>query len=33
MIAAIASAQGLPLHTRNAKNFAGLGDMLQIVEV
>jgi toxin FitB len=33
MIAAIASAQGLPLYTRNAKDLVGLADMLQIVEV
>jgi predicted nucleic acid-binding protein len=33
MIAAIASAHGLPLYTRNAKDLAGLGDMLQIVEI
>jgi predicted nucleic acid-binding protein len=33
MIAAIASAHGLPLYTRNAKDLAGLGDMLQVVEV
>jgi len=33
MIAAIASAHGLPLYTRNAKDLVGLGDMLQIVEV
>lgn len=33
MIAAIASAQGLPLYTRNAKDLVGLTDMLQIVEV
>jgi predicted nucleic acid-binding protein len=33
MIAAIASAQGLPLYTRNAQDLVGLADMLQIVEV
>ena len=33
MIAAIASAHGLPLYTRNAKEFVGLADMLHIVEV
>jgi toxin FitB len=33
MIAAIASAHGLPLYTRNAKDLVGLGDMLEIVEV
>ena len=33
MIAAIASAQGLPLYTRNAEDLVGLADMLQIVEV
>lgn len=33
MTAAIASAHGLPLYTRNAKDLAGLGDMLQIVEI
>ena len=33
VIAAIASAHGLPLYTRNAKDLVGLADMLQIVEV
>ena len=33
MIAAIASARGLPLYTRNSKDLVGLADMLQIVEV
>ncbi|RKT56649.1 type II toxin-antitoxin system VapC family toxin [Saccharothrix australiensis] len=33
MIAAIASARGLPLYTRNAEDFAGLDSMVQIVEV
>jgi predicted nucleic acid-binding protein len=33
MIAAIASARGLPLYTRNAKDFAGLDGMVQVVEV
>lgn len=33
MIAAIASTRGLPLYTRNAKDLAGLADMLQVVEV
>ncbi|MGH3586199.1 MAG: type II toxin-antitoxin system VapC family toxin [Pseudonocardia sp.] len=33
MIAAIASAHGLPLYTRNAKDLVGLADMLAIVEV
>jgi predicted nucleic acid-binding protein len=33
MIAAIASARGLPLYTRNAKDLVGLADMLHIVEV
>ena len=32
MIAAIASAHGLPLYTRNAKDLVGLGDLLEIVE-
>ncbi len=33
MIAAIASAQGLPLYTRNAKDLVGLADMLHVVAV
>ena len=33
MIAAIASARGLPLYTRNAKDLVGLADMLQVVEI
>jgi toxin FitB len=33
MIAAIASAHGLPLYTRNAADLVGLKDMLQIIEV
>ena len=32
-IAAIASAHGLPLYTRNAKDLVGLADLLQVVEV
>ncbi len=33
MIAAIASVRGLPLYTRNAKDFAGLDSMVEIIEV
>jgi predicted nucleic acid-binding protein len=33
MIAAIASAHGLALYTRNAKDLVGLGDVLAVVEV
>jgi predicted nucleic acid-binding protein len=33
MIAAIASAHGLPLYTRNGRDLAGLADVLQVVEV
>jgi toxin FitB len=33
MIAAVASAHGLPLYTRNAADLVGLKDMLQIIEV
>ena len=33
MIAAIASAHGLPLYTRNPADLVGLKDMLQIIEV
>jgi predicted nucleic acid-binding protein len=33
MIAAIASVQGLPLFTRNADDFKGLGSSLTVVAV
>jgi predicted nucleic acid-binding protein len=33
MIAAIASARGLPIYTRNANDLVGLADMVHIVEV
>lgn len=33
MIAAIASSRGLPLYTRDGKDFAGLGDLIEIVQV
>ncbi|WP_214403743.1 type II toxin-antitoxin system VapC family toxin [Pseudonocardia lacus] len=33
MIAAIASARGLALYTRNGRDLVGLGDMLDIIEV
>jgi toxin FitB len=33
MIAAIASAHGLPLYTRNAKDLVGLSGLLQIMEI
>ena len=33
MIAAIASSRGLPLYTRNADDFRGFGDMLEVVTV
>jgi toxin FitB len=33
MIAAIASAQGLPLYTRNADDFKGLQDMLTVIAI
>lgn len=33
MIAAIASAHGLPLYTRNPADLVGLEDMLRIIEV
>ncbi|MEV5652741.1 hypothetical protein AB0L57_31205 [Nocardia sp. NPDC052254] len=32
-IAAIASARGLPLYTRNVDDFKGLDSMLEIIEV
>jgi predicted nucleic acid-binding protein len=33
MIAAIASCHGLPLFTRNAKDFVGLGGLVEVVAV
>ncbi|MBV8931759.1 MAG: type II toxin-antitoxin system VapC family toxin [Kutzneria sp.] len=33
LIAAVASAQGLPLYTRNGSDFAGLRDMVEVVTV
>ncbi|MGA6165113.1 type II toxin-antitoxin system VapC family toxin [Amycolatopsis magusensis] len=33
MIAAIASSRGLPLYTRNADDFKGLGNMVEVVAV
>ncbi|WP_433728594.1 hypothetical protein ACQP0C_39395 [Nocardia sp. CA-129566] len=33
LIAAIASSRGLPLYTRNSKDFRGLESMLEIVPV
>jgi len=33
MIAAIASSHGLPLFTRNAKDFVGLGSLVEVVAV
>jgi len=33
MIAAIASAQNLPLYTRNAKDFKGLDEMVTVVAI
>jgi predicted nucleic acid-binding protein len=31
MIAAIASSRDLPLYTRNADAFRGLGDMVEVI--
>jgi toxin FitB len=33
MVAAIASVRGLPLYTRNAADFVGLADMVEVVAV
>jgi predicted nucleic acid-binding protein len=33
MIAAIASSRDLPLYSRNVDDFAGLGDMVTVIEV
>jgi predicted nucleic acid-binding protein len=33
MIAAIASSRDLPLYTRNADDFRGLGDMVEVVAI
>jgi predicted nucleic acid-binding protein len=33
MIAAIASSRQLPLYTRNANDFKGLGDMVEVIAV
>lgn len=33
LIASVALAEGLPLLTRNASDFAGLGDLVDIVEI
>ncbi len=33
MIAAIASSRGLPLYTRNADDFKGLGTMVEVIPV
>jgi hypothetical protein len=33
MIAAVASARGLPLYTRNEADFTGLADMVEVVVV
>lgn len=33
MVAAVASSRGLPLYTRNAQDFRGLDDVLDVIEV